>query len=386
MVENRTLDFLRRVAPGALVSALFVGTALLVARSGTAIPEYSRRYDVACATCHVHPPKLNEFGFLFAALGPEGVGLEDRGPATSLWLSTFAGKTGSDDILGVPNRAELISLGSIAPSLTYFAEWRLLSKERLGDGSVRDRSGRFEDLYLTWQASPVVSVSLGQQRAATQYDVSHRLSISEPSVMATSVPGWPAATPRLTSLRGFSPGGRSPLVRLSAKLDGAEGPGGTTLSVGLPFPGELSLPLTSEAQHTASAELDGTPKGIFAELYYRDGLNTFGANHFGGRDGRAITGVFGTARWNDLYAFAGYAFHSRPVGDTGLATVDIAYVPRWDVATGLRFDGGSDAPSSLTAYASLIFGPFASPFKVALEAQARDGSRPTLRLEFSFYR
>ncbi len=153
MVENRTVDFLRRVAPGTLVSSLFVGATLLVAQSGTAIPEYSRRYDVACAMCHVHPPKLNELGFLFAAMGPEGVGLEDRGPATSLWLSTFAGKTGSDDILGVPNRAELISLGSIAPSLIYFAAWRLLSKERLSDGSVRDRSGRFEDLYLIWHAA-----------------------------------------------------------------------------------------------------------------------------------------------------------------------------------------------------------------------------------------
>lgn len=386
MVENRTLGFLCRVAPGTLVSALFVGTALLVARSGTAIPEYSRRYDVACATCHVHPPKLNEFGFLFVGLGPEGVGLEDRGPATSLWLSTFAGKTGSDDILGVPNRAELISLGSIAPSLTYFAEWRLVSKERLGDGSVRDRSGRLEDLYLTWQASPVVSVSLGQQRAATQYDVSHRLSISEPSVMATSVPGWPAATSRLTSLRGFSPGGRSPLVRVAANLSSSQGPNGTTLSIVLPFPGELSIPLTSEAQDTASPELDGTPKGVFAELYHRQGLNTIGANHFEGRDGRSLTGVYGTAEWNNLYAFAGYAFHSRPAGDTAFATVDVAFVPRADIAAGVRFDGGPDVPSSLATYASLMFGPAASPFKVALEARASDGSRPTFSLEFGFYR
>lgn len=280
----------------------------------------------------------------------------------------------------------MISLGELAPSLTYFAEWRLVSKERLASGSVRDRSGRFEDLYLTWNVFPSLSISVGQQRAATQYDVSHRLSISEPSVMSTSVPGWSAATSRLTSLRAFSPGGRSPLVRVSAGLGGGQAPNGTTLSVALPFPGEISIPLTREAEETASPELDGTPKGVFAEIYHRQGLNSFGAHHFEGRDGRAITGFYGTARWNDIHAFAGYAFHSRPAGDTAFATLDLAYVPRWDVAPGVRLDGGPDSASAVAAYASVIFGPIANPYKLALEARARDGSRQTFSLELSYYR
>lgn len=386
MVEKHFFSALRRSVLGALLSSLFVGVAILVAESGKAIPDYSRRYDVSCATCHIQPPKLNELGFLFAALGPEGVGLKEQGPATSLWLSTFASKAGSDGVLGVPNRAELISLGPLTPSLTYFAEWRIVSKERLPDGSVRDRSGRFEDLYLTWQVFPNIAISVGQQRAATQYDVSHRLSISEPSVMSTSVPGWPAATPRLTSLRGFAPGGRSPLVRVATTFNRSLGPNGTTLSIALPFPGEFSIPLTNEAQDTASPELEGTPKGIFAELYHRQGLNTFGVNYFEGRDGRAIAGIYGTAEWNSLHTFAGYALHSRPTDNTTFSTVDIAYVPRWDVAAGVRYDGGADVPSSLSAYASILFGPFASPFKLAIETRMRDGSRPTYSLELSFYR
>jgi hypothetical protein len=386
MVEARWLVPLRRLAPGALLSSLFVGTAILVAESGTAIPAYTRRYDIACATCHVHVPKLNEFGFLFAARGAEAVGLKDSGPATSLWVSTLAGKAGSEDVLGVPNRAELISLGELAPTLTYFAEWRLLSKERLSSGAVRDRSGRFEDLYLTWNFSPSLSISVGQQRAATQYDVSHRLSISEPSVMSTSVPGWQATTSRITSLRAFSPGGRSPLVRVSATLGGSSVPNGTTLSIALPFPGELSIPLTREAEDTASPELDGTPKGVFLELYHRHGLNSVGAHHFEGRDGRAITGFYGTAKWENVHAFAGYAFHSRPAGDTAFATLDLAYVPRWDLAAGVRFDGGSDTTSAIAAYASVMFGPIASPLKLAIEARAKDGSSPAFSLELSYFR
>ena len=116
-------------------------------------------------------------------------------------------------------KVELITGGPIGEQLSYFVEWRVISQQLRGDGTMRDRSGRFEDAFISWQPNNVHTLTLGQYRALNQVDVSRRVSVSEPLLFSSGLPGETAAgDPRLTSLRGFSPSGRSPGVTYSVQL------------------------------------------------------------------------------------------------------------------------------------------------------------------------
>lgn len=124
--------------------------------------------------------------------------------------STFERRHSAELSKGFPSRVELISAGPVGSSRTvYFVEWRALSQSVGGDGRLVDRSGRFEDLFLRLPVSSRGdwSVSVGQFRTLTQVDVSQRLSLSEPLVFSSSVPGRRASDARLTGLRAFSASG-----------------------------------------------------------------------------------------------------------------------------------------------------------------------------------
>ena len=186
---------------------------------------------------------------------------------------------------------ELISAGPIGRRATYFAEWRALSQSIGGNRRLLNRSGRFEDLFLRAAVTPggALSVTGGQFRALSQVDVSLRLSVSEPLVFSTALPGGRARSARLTSLRGFSASGRQPGVRLEyQKAGGRPAADGWFAAATLPLTGELTIPMTA----AASFELEGRPKGVFLEGFRRIGLSSAGAHAFiGDQQRRAITGV-----------------------------------------------------------------------------------------------
>src|SRR5688572_24032519 len=183
------------------------------------IPYFARKYGVACTQCHVAPPKLNAFGEEFVARGYDMPGLTPRRTwPFALWVS---GRSESlpvpddvaDNLKAYLNRVELISGGKVvAPWLSYFLEWRAISQEARANGTLRDRSGRFEDLYIT-AARNQAELSLGQFRQIAQVDVSRRLGLSEPLVLSSSLAGTGGGSPRERGLRAFSPSGRSPAVR-----------------------------------------------------------------------------------------------------------------------------------------------------------------------------
>ncbi|CAN5158554.1 hypothetical protein BH23VER1_BH23VER1_20240 [soil metagenome] len=200
---------------------------------------------------------------------------------------------------------ELISGGPISEELSYFAEWRLVSLESRSDGTLRDRSGRFEDAFLSWDASDRLSLILGQYRSLRQVDVSRRLSVSEPAIFSASLPGDAADDPRVQSLRSFSPSGRSPGLTLGwQSIEKASPADGLFHFVTLPFPGEFSLPLSREARREASFEIEGTPKGVFLESFYRAGFHSIGAHAFLDDDRWLLTGV-GTTQFAGLHLLGG---------------------------------------------------------------------------------
>jgi len=289
---------------------LAFGGLLVAVVDSQAIPYYARSTGMSCVDCHVAPPKLNAFGESFLARGYRAAaGGSERSPAVpvSVWITgRFEEQSANDlDEFYLP-KVELVSGGPIADlPLSYFIEWRVVSLDLRNDGTLRDRGGRFEDALVNWEINDRHTVRVGQFRSLNQYDVSLRLSASEPAVFSTSLAGTPASDPRITGLRAFSPAGRSPGVAYSFQsIQGPSSSDGLFHIVNVPFVGELSLPLSEEARREASFELEGPVKGVFLETFYRRGLNSIGAHAFVDDDRWLLTGV-GRAHYKDFYATAG---------------------------------------------------------------------------------
>lgn len=260
---------------------------MLVPASAEATPQFARKYRVDCLICHLTPPILNARGEAFLANGYRF--LEPVAPMAShatvplaIW-NTMDYERRTTTNRGFPGRVELISAGPVGSwGAAYFAEWRLLSQQIAAGNTLLNRSGRFEDLFVTTPlGSSALSLTIGQFRAIGQVDVSRRISISEPQVFSASLPGRAASTSRLTGVRAFSPSGRQPAVRLTWRQRIQDRPAdGWQASAALLFPGEFTIPLT----HAASFEVEGKPKGVILESFHRQGVGSIGGHVFVGDD------------------------------------------------------------------------------------------------------
>jgi hypothetical protein len=349
----------RRIQRVAGAVGMLVVVGLMVApRAEPAIPYFARQYGVTCAQCHVSPPKLNGFGEEFRARGYR-MGMEGRRTVPlAVWASSRGESVASDGSGSVAphvNRVELISGGALTPWLSYFVEWRVVSLESRSDGTLRDRSGRLEDLFVvgTWGNLDVMA---GQFRQLDQVDVSLRLGLSEPLSLSTGLPGSGEGSARERSLRGFSPSARSPAVRVSWT---ERRPGGWrwTTSASVPFPGELSIPLTREAQEEASNELESSPKGVVLESYARRGVATLGVHAFYDHGDRYLLNGVATGSAGRFY-WAGVGGARRVEGSLlGQWSLEGEYVPHYVVGLGTRVEGraGDGVPAAVVPYVNLHF-------------------------------
>ncbi len=276
----------RGAVPYVLITVLCAAIAAPIFTVAAEIPYFARRYGVSCAQCHVAPPKLNEFGQEFLARGYQMPGLVPRSTVPlAVWVSGRSESLGlsgrdAERVRAYLNRVELISGGTaMAPWLSYFVEWRPVSQEAQRDGTLRDRSGRFEDLFVTAALGSHLELTAGQFRQIAQVDVSQRLGVSEPLAFAASLAGSGGGSPREQALRAFSPAGRSPAFR-AAWVEMVGGSSRWTTSLTLPIPGELSIPLTSDARINASNEIEWRPKGLLVESFVRRGLASAGMHAF----------------------------------------------------------------------------------------------------------
>jgi hypothetical protein len=348
-------SFQRVVVSAALVTVVGV---MAVPRAEPAIPYFARQYGVTCAQCHVSPPKLNAFGEEFRARGYR-MGAEPRRTLPlAVWVSGRGESVASDGVASVAphvNRVELISGGEITSWLSYFVEWRVGSLESRADGTLRDRSGRLEDLFLvgTWGGLDVMA---GQFRQVDQVDVSLRLGLSEPLSLSTGLPGFGEGSARQRSLRGFSPSARSPAVRVSWT---ESGPGGWrwTTSASVPFPGELSIPLTREAREEASNEVEWNPKGVVVESYARRGVSTLGLHAFYDHGDRYLLNGVATGNAGRFY-WAGIGGARRSGGALlGQWSLEGEYLPYYFAGLGTRVEGraGDGTPPAVVPYLNLHF-------------------------------
>jgi hypothetical protein len=323
---------------------------------------------------------LNDRGLRFLAAGYRLEG-DDRTLTIPLaiWNTVDVEWRHSTDLVkGFPSRVELISAGPIGSTgAVYFAEWRALSQNVGGNGRLVNRSGRFEDLFVRVPVTRrgALSFTAGQFRALTQVDVSQRLSLSEPLVFSSAVPGRPATDARLTALRGFSPSGRQPGVRAEYQLTRAESPAdGWFAAATVPLTGELTIPFTD----AASFEFEGRPKGVFLEAFRRSGLTSIGGHAFVGDDRRLVTGVVVHDINSRLLVLGGIgAFHAAGVTDTRFSAGGEATLSS-HVVGGIRVDHrtgqGRDPAVLLYFNGHLPFGPAA--FRQALRLQVEHRIQP----------
>lgn len=318
--------------------ALFAG-ALGISET-QAIPAYARSRGLSCVDCHAAPPKLNVSGEDFLARGyrrSSGASESGGGFPLSVWITGRHEdrSTGTIERTYVP-KVELISGGPMPhPSLSYFIEWRVVSLDVRNNDTLRDRGGRFEDAFINWEPSPGHALKIGQFRALNQYDVSLRLSVSEPAIFSTTLAGDADRDARITGLRGFSASGRSPGIAYAYQsLKGATASEGLFHIVNVPFVGELSLPLSDEARREASHELEGPAKGVFLETFYRRGLNSIGAHAFVDRD-RWLATALGRWQWEGFHGTAGWGLEDVKNRATRMRqSLELEYI--WTGAGGMR--------------------------------------------------
>jgi hypothetical protein len=252
-----------------------------------ATTQFARKYRKDCSFCHLAPPLLNATGEAFLARGyrmPNEMApmASHKTAPVAIWSTADYERRAATN-KAFASRVEIISAGPIGRTrAAYFAEWRLLSQQIASGNTLTNRSGRFEDLFVTTPVGGTrLSVTVGQFRATSQVDVSRRLSISEPQVFSAGLPGQTASTPRVTGLRAFAPSGRQPAMRVMWQQAIADRPSdGWYAGATVVFPGELTIPFTD----AASFEVEGTPKGVVLELYRRSGISSFGGNAFVGDD------------------------------------------------------------------------------------------------------
>jgi len=318
---------------------------LLWASAAEAIPYFARKYDVSCATCHLLPPMLNDTGQAFVANGYRFARPRDtvRTLPLAVWFTQRVEVNPSGTVKSFPNRVELISSDALTPWLSYFAEWRTLSLQTTGANRLLDRSGRFEDLFLQFRLPRQVSVTAGQFRMLNQWDVSRRLTLSEPLAFSAGVGGDSSRNARLQGLRAFSLAGRAPAVRTTWQALADSGGDGWFHEVTVPFTGELTLPLGRNARQNASFELEGRPKGVVYETYYRRSLSSAGVAVFAGDD-RWVANLTGTLRLADhhLLVSVGRARFQNAQHEYRLS-VGSTWVPRPWFAAGARLDDRSAA-------------------------------------------
>ena len=368
-----TVRFTQYLAAAAL---LLVAPAVL-----EATPQFARTYRVDCSYCHSAPPRLNERGLRFLALGYRVDG-EQRSSTlpVAVWNTVdLEWRQSADLVKGFPSRVEVISAGPIGRTrAAYFAEWRALSQSIGGNRRLLNRSGRFEDLFVRTPLTSggFLSLTVGQFRGLTQVDVSQRLSLSEPLVFSAGVAGRRASDARLTGLRAFSASGRQPAIRTEFQLTRADSPAdGWFAAVTLPLTGELTIPFTD----AASFEFEARPKGVFLEAFRRAGLTSIGGHAFvGDARRRMITGVVTHDIGSRLSLLLGIGtFRAAGVTDTRFSVGGEATLSS-RVVGGIRVDHrtgqGRDPAVLLYGNGHLPFGPEA--FRQALRLQIEHRIQP----------
>lgn len=288
-----------------------------------------------------------------------------------------------------PSRLEVVSLGEWKGGSKYFIEWFPFSRTLQTNGSDVDRSGRFENLYVSTPIARELAVQLGQFRPLLALDPNRRIAISEPFGLSSSLAGRASVDLREQALRGFSPTFRSPAARVSwVRWDDKEtGLESLQAHATVLFPGELSIPTTDDGRRNASFQFEGRAKGVLLEALRQTTNWTASLFHFSGDNRRRATGLAGSCAkgpWSLEAALWSGSGAASPEMKRG--TIDLCFSPSWIGAYGIRFDKVEGEATWLVPYASLHAGGKEDAWRFAVEARLRKGTPTVFALEIHFLR
>ncbi|HLK13760.1 MAG TPA: hypothetical protein VKT78_03060 [Fimbriimonadaceae bacterium] len=218
------------------------------------------------------------------------------------------------------------------------------------------------------------TVQIGEIGLLGQYDPRLDVSISRPVYLQ------PAGSGSLGNGKNgpFAPGANAYGARVVASLTG---PSAMPFTDGWKV--AATVPFSNEAPCGLQPTFAKDPTGAFVELFRRTGMNSYGANSFIGRDGRRYFGVVGQFRSKKVM-FEGGAADARFNGaESRLGSLSAVYVPRFNLALGLRVDD-QDGFVNYVPTASWLIGSPTTGFRLTSEATITKGVAPTLLFQAEF--
>lgn len=340
----------------------------------SALPVYSRQYNVACTACHSVAPRLNKFGLAFQANqfnwpGPLPRPRQDVSrylPFTTITTASYSNDfTARQETINVRTFELFFSSGlglGRARQGGFFVD---LTAGATGDDTVGDLDDAFVTIPLLGRRGQL-ALTVGQVTPLQyQYDPVNSLTDTLPYGFSEGVDN-------------FAFGGSTPMIRLDYFDNrGRVSPNGNYVSVAVPFRGHLEL--------TRSGTV-GPGSGIFAHAFHRWGYTTVGALGYIHKDSN-LTGLVATYALHDRLFLTGAATLGH---EPGLSTTHMAleaeYLPNRRFAiTGRAEIIGGDR-SDLATVAAINYYPLACPvLRLSAESRQRRADRGfdlTVRVQY----
>lgn len=325
-----------------------------------ATPQFARQTKLPCAACHVHGSLLNSFGNRYFA---NGFRIGKRKPDAStppLW-GTIGFQTRTDRSLGsaIPvdyGQTEIASYG-------YMDEMELLY--HLAYQPTKEQT----DIYLLKKIGDKATVQAGEIGLLGQYLTKHDVSPSRPVNLMPA--GFGDEGP-------FAPGANAFAVRVVGSLTG---PNAMPYADGWKI--AATVPLSTEATQAWQPDFDGSPRGVFAEVFYRLGMSSYGINTFLGRDQRRYYGLLGQHQLSKVYFEGGIAYAESRASPQRLASLSATYVPEYHQAYAFRIDDQNGRIGYVPTFGFMI-GDQMSVLRLTAEVRIVSGVAPTTTFSVQF--
>lgn len=362
------MPFRKRLAKigAVLAPACLLTLAIILCKSARATPQFARETRFACAKCHLHVPLLNEFGQRFYANGFKVPGQKKVNSAPA-----FVELTTDFDFGGGSQAVPVVFDGLTIGSADWVSGLGLLYKAHY------QPVAHSQDLTVIRPIVSQASLEVGRFHPISQLDPDLQLGLSLPQFLSPADPNFGVDASH-NQAGPFAPANIVDGLRLRLGERG-----------GLPFSqgwqGTLSVPFTTDLGGNSpqgQAGLSTLPQGLFAELFNRTGLDTYGLNAYVGRDNRSYVGALVQRKIGRIYATAGAASAKTAGLTTNIASVGGSWIPCFNGALGARVDlQGSQA--SFTSFVSLLTGGKQRVYNVIVEMTAQRGVPPTGTVELS---
>jgi hypothetical protein len=347
-----------RVRCAPILATAYLICAVSTIQSASSTPQFARETRLPCRACHLHGSLLNVFGQRYFS---NGFRIGKRKPERDTW--PLWATLGVQTTLGRDFTAPINYAPTEIASYGYLEEAKLLY--HLAYQPTKEQT----DIYLLSPVTQSLTVQIGEIGLLGQYIT--KLDVS-PTRQANLQPiGFDD--------RGlFAPGANAFAVRVVGSLSG---PSAMPYADGWKV--AATVPFSNEASPAWQPEFDETPTGLFAELFHRTGLTSYGINAFAGRNGRRFYGAVGQHQYRQIYFEGGLSYAEANGRPTRLASLSGTYIPTYHQAYGFRIDD-QDGTIGYVPTLSWMIGSETKVVRLVAETRITSGVSPTTTLSAQF--